>query len=257
MLLNYKETSIPYVLVDIEGNLYKESREVSQTSIKGTRYSKTIQGGSFKGVDNGLGYLQVKVTVDGFTYTRYLHNLVWEAFNGRIPEGFEINHINHIKADCSLDNLELVTHKENMQKMADFYGSSKTTTQGILSQLDNISEDKTNCDFMNDLLWSVQLKGWKSTANMLGYSDNGLRKIFERLTGSPPTVVRKSSKVKEYKTDNPSNFLPKLTEKDKDYILNHYIPKCKEFGCRALARKLGVSHSVVSRLLKGDKSIIS
>lgn len=46
---------------------------------------------------------------------KYLvHRLVWEAFNGKIPDGMQINHINEIKDDNRLSNLSLTTTKENM-----------------------------------------------------------------------------------------------------------------------------------------------
>jgi hypothetical protein len=38
---------------------------------------------------------------------------VWETFNGEIPQGYEIDHINTIKDDNRLENLRCVTHKEN------------------------------------------------------------------------------------------------------------------------------------------------
>ena len=45
---------------------------------------------------------------------RYLvHRLVYEAFNGQIPEGLQVNHINEIKIDNRLSNLNLMTAKEN------------------------------------------------------------------------------------------------------------------------------------------------
>ena len=44
----------------------------------------------------------------------YVHRLVWEAFNGQIPEGYEVNHINEIKSDNRLSNLNLMTHRENI-----------------------------------------------------------------------------------------------------------------------------------------------
>ena len=43
----------------------------------------------------------------------YVHRFVWEAFNGTIPEGLQVNHINEIKADNRLSNLNLMTCKEN------------------------------------------------------------------------------------------------------------------------------------------------
>lgn len=39
--------------------------------------------------------------------------LVWFAVNGPIPEGMEINHKNHNRADDNINNLELVTRAEN------------------------------------------------------------------------------------------------------------------------------------------------
>ena len=54
-----------------------------------------------------------QVRVGGKLYL--CHRLVWEAVHGPVPEGYEINHINGIKNDNRLANLELVTHQENMQ----------------------------------------------------------------------------------------------------------------------------------------------
>lgn len=41
------------------------------------------------------------------------HRLVWIAFNGPIPEGLQVNHINEITTDNRLSNLNLMTCKEN------------------------------------------------------------------------------------------------------------------------------------------------
>ena len=45
--------------------------------------------------------------------TVYIHRLVYEAFIREIPDGYEIDHINTIRDDNRLENLRLVTHKEN------------------------------------------------------------------------------------------------------------------------------------------------
>lgn len=42
-----------------------------------------------------------------------VHRLVYEIFVGEIPEGLEIDHINAIRDDNRLENLRVVTHKEN------------------------------------------------------------------------------------------------------------------------------------------------
>lgn len=59
------------------------------------------------------GYEYVVINVDGKWKGKYVHRLVWEVFNGPIPEGYEINHIDEDKSNNALSNLELVTHKQN------------------------------------------------------------------------------------------------------------------------------------------------
>lgn len=45
-----------------------------------------------------------------------VHRLVYEAFVGPIPEGFVIDHINDTKDDNRLENLQMLSVKENTQK---------------------------------------------------------------------------------------------------------------------------------------------
>lgn len=45
-----------------------------------------------------------------------VHRLVWECFNGSIPDNMDINHIDGNSDNNNLDNLELVSHKTNCQK---------------------------------------------------------------------------------------------------------------------------------------------
>ena len=46
--------------------------------------------------------------------TLQAHRLVWLSFVGPIPDGLQINHKNGIKNDNRLENIEVVTHSENM-----------------------------------------------------------------------------------------------------------------------------------------------
>ena len=52
-----------------------------------------------------------RVCLDG-EYCR-VNRLVWEVFNGPIPDGMQVNHINEIKTDNRLENLNLLTNQEN------------------------------------------------------------------------------------------------------------------------------------------------
>lgn len=58
---------------------------------------------------------------NGYVYVRlfrqkpmFAHRLIWEAANGPIPVGMEINHKNGIKHDNRIANLEAVTRGQNM-----------------------------------------------------------------------------------------------------------------------------------------------
>lgn len=60
------------------------------------------------------GYLQLSLCKNGESKTYAVHRLVWIAFNGPIPEGYEVNHLNERPWDNRLENLNLMTRKENI-----------------------------------------------------------------------------------------------------------------------------------------------
>ena len=59
------------------------------------------------------GYYRVALFKNSIRKFYQVHRLVYEAFNGQIPEGLQVNHINEIKTDNSPSNLNLMTPKEN------------------------------------------------------------------------------------------------------------------------------------------------
>ena len=46
----------------------------------------------------------------------YQHRFVYEVFKGVIPRFFEVDHINNFKSDNRLKNVQLLTHKQNVEK---------------------------------------------------------------------------------------------------------------------------------------------
>tara|TARA_B110000285_G_C14757095_1_gene437895 strand:+ start:172 stop:636 length:465 start_codon:yes stop_codon:yes gene_type:complete len=46
----------------------------------------------------------------------YVHRLVWTTFVGDIPEGFIIDHINGVRGDNRLSNLQCITQSQNLRK---------------------------------------------------------------------------------------------------------------------------------------------
>lgn len=91
----------------------KYSREVIQAARNEYKRMKYIEeevddDGNLKQHKNAEGYMEVKVMGDdGVIKTFNVHDMVWAAFKGEIPEGYKVTHINGDKTDNRLDNLTL------------------------------------------------------------------------------------------------------------------------------------------------------
>lgn len=53
---------------------------------------------------------------------RYVHRFVYQFHNGIVPDGKVIDHINDIRDDNRLKNLQLITNKDNSKKSAKKHG---------------------------------------------------------------------------------------------------------------------------------------
>jgi len=83
--------------VDKDGNVYSKTGRILKCSV------------------NSIGYKQLFTYKEGkFDKAFCVHRLVYETFVGEIPRGFEIDHINRNRLDNRLENLRVVTHKENV-----------------------------------------------------------------------------------------------------------------------------------------------
>jgi hypothetical protein len=68
-----------------------------------------IKVGSEAGGVKGNGYRQVKFKGNYYQ----VHRIIYEMHYGCIPDGMQIDHINRVKADNSLNNLRIVTVQGN------------------------------------------------------------------------------------------------------------------------------------------------
>ena len=71
---------------------------------------------------------EIKSSYDGYirfecNLQRHMaHRVIWEMFNGEIPENMQIDHINNKRNDNRIENLQLVTHAQNQQRRIDGKG---------------------------------------------------------------------------------------------------------------------------------------
>lgn len=93
-------------VLNYEG-LYEVSNQGVIRSIRKNR--------NMKPSTNYKGYNVVTLYDDCGPRSFLVHRLVWMAFNGPIPNNLQINHINEVKTDNRLDNLEAVTAAENIR----------------------------------------------------------------------------------------------------------------------------------------------
>ena len=75
---------------------------------------QTVKGKILKPSTTPKGYQHVILCKNGKAKNFFVHRLVYAAFCGEIPEGLVVNHINEVKTDNRLENLNLMTQKENI-----------------------------------------------------------------------------------------------------------------------------------------------
>ena len=104
--------------------------------------------------ENGRGYCKVNLCLNKVVKSAKVHRLVWEAFNGSIPENYQINHLNEIKSDNRLENLSLCTAKENVNYGTRTERAAKHFRKPVL-QLDKqgnfIKEWPSSCEIQRQL----------------------------------------------------------------------------------------------------------
>jgi len=99
----------------VDGLWYEETTGLPWSSKKslgrgkGYRYDAPLKRLNGKG--SGGYYL---VCVEG--KMRNWHKLVYEWFNGTIPTGMQVDHINNIRDDNRIANLQLVSRRDNSRK---------------------------------------------------------------------------------------------------------------------------------------------
>ena len=110
------------------------------------------------------GYFAIHTKEDGINRSFRVHRLVWESNHGVIPADLELDHINNIRWDNRISNLQLLTHLQNLQKIApDKY--RKYSDEEIIAIARDISlgmhtsEISKKHDIAEDKVWDIKYRG--------------------------------------------------------------------------------------------------
>lgn len=134
--------------------------------LKNRKGNPAPRAGDLAGGTRSDGYRYIGI--DGKRY--YAHRIAWLMVYGPIPEGMEIDHIDHNPSNNRISNLRLVTKSANRQ---------------------NRARDRRNKSGVNGVFWSINAKAWSAQirhnrrTKHLGY--------FKSLSAA--TAARKAAEV--------------------------------------------------------------
>jgi hypothetical protein len=101
----------------VTGNFTQPYEVSSEGRIRNARTGKVL-----KPSPSVKGYPQIGLAIAGRTRCIVLHKLIARAFHGERGSGLEVNHIDGDKWNSRPDNLEWVTHLENVRHYYDVLG---------------------------------------------------------------------------------------------------------------------------------------
>lgn len=156
--------------INTNGDIRSVDRIITTKGYNGKgSYTSHQKGVLRKSYQNGSGYLQIKLYINGKEYQEYVHRLVYDTFIGIKDKKNDIDHLDHNKLNCSLENLEEITHKENMRRMRKFYGIEARPKE-------KKSRRTYTYDEMKKVLERLRTEPMSKVCKDYGLSDKGLSK---------------------------------------------------------------------------------
>ena len=147
---------------------YASSKDGSIINIKTKRIIKTA---------NCNGYLYFNLCDESLLKPKfyYQHRFVYEVFNGSIPKLMEIDHRNGVKNDNKISNLQLLTHKQNVEKSNNKPIISICIKNGEKIRFDSIKKASIELDINSSSISKICCKINKSSKS----KKNGCKYTFK------------------------------------------------------------------------------
>ena len=144
--------------VIIDGKkIYKHPVFSNYAANKNGKVINVKTGRIIRMADNGIGYLRFVICDKKLGRPKaYLqHRFVFEVFNGKIPPHLEIDHINGDKTDNRNKNLQLLTHKQNIEKSKNKPIISISIKTGEERRFDSIKKAGIELDINKNTISSI------------------------------------------------------------------------------------------------------
>lgn len=144
---------------------YEQLYQVSNLgNIKSLNYRRTNKAHLLKQTINNDGYKLIMLYKKGKSKMLSVHRLVAQAFLDDYNKNLEVNHIDNNKQNNKIDNLEMLTHKENTD-YRDLTNKPTGNSHLKIEEVKRIREEKRNGKKINDV-WityknKISLKGFE------------------------------------------------------------------------------------------------
>lgn len=180
------------------GNV-KRLQHIKISKNKNTIYKKNISEKILSPLNNGSGYLFIRLYNEGNKKRYYVHRLVYETFNNCIIDNdLEVDHIDNNKSNNHLDNLQLLTRKDNMTKQfidnnklrvnnkcvdckADIYFDSIRCNKCNNIYKINKTNKKMEKELKHELLDLIKIFPMTYIGELYGVSDKTIKSWIKRL----------------------------------------------------------------------------
>ena len=136
------------VKIEVVNNNIVIYQDYIQTSKKDYSYLWSTERTQHKLVNNHLYggdyvHLVTSIKIGDKLITMPVSNIVWIYYNDTIPAGYEVDHIDENTLDNRIDNLQLLTPKENLRKRK-FNGANQYLNSTHCNSLEEYLIEKEN-----------------------------------------------------------------------------------------------------------------